>query len=55
VDNPKHALVLPLIDEHKPKCYLCHELFEDMNSLKIHQDSKHKEYFDKYKKTDTEI
>ena len=40
-------LVLPLIDEHKPKCYLCHELFEDMDSLKKHQDSKHKEFFDK--------
>jgi len=48
-------LVLPLIDEHKPKCYLCHELFEDMDSLKKHQDSKHKEFFDKYEKTDTEI
>ena len=55
MDNQKLVLVLPLIDEHKPKCYLCHELFEDMDTLKIHQDSKHKEYFDKYKKTDTEI
>ena len=23
-------MVLPLIDENKPKCYLCHELFENM-------------------------
>ena len=48
-------LVLPLIDEHKPKCFLCHELFDNMNDLKKHQESKHKEFFDKYEKTDTKI
>jgi quinol monooxygenase YgiN len=48
-------LVLPLIDENKPKCYLCHELFENMEGLKTHLESKHKEYFDKYKKDYTEI
>ena len=46
-------LVLPLIDEHKPKCFLCHELFDNMNDLKKHQESKHKEFFDKYEKADT--
>jgi len=49
------TLVLPLIDEHKPKCFLCHELFDNMNDLKKHQESKHKEFFDKYEKTGTEI
>ena len=43
-------MVLPLIDENKPKCYLCHEQFEDMEKLKIHLESKHKEFFDKYEK-----
>ena len=48
-------LVLPLIDEHKPKCFLCHESFDNMNDLKKHQESKHKEFFDKYEKDDTKI
>ena len=39
MDNRKHgSLVLPLIDENKPKCYLCHEQFENMDELiKQHQ------------------
>jgi len=53
VDNQKHALVLPFIDEHKPKCYLCHVLFEDLDSLITHQESRHKDFFDKYEKADT--
>jgi quinol monooxygenase YgiN len=47
-------LVLPLIDENKPKCYLCHEIFENMVDLKKHQESRHKEFFEKYEKYDTE-
>ena len=35
--------------------YSLDKLFEDMDSLKNHQESKHKDFFDKYKKTDTEI
>jgi len=55
VDNQKYAsLVLPLIDENKPKCYLCHEMFENMVDLKKHQESKHKEFFEKYEKYYTE-
>ena len=27
-------MVLPLVDEHKPKCYLCHEGFENIEKLK---------------------
>ena len=56
MDNWKYTnLVLPLIDETKPKCYLCHELFDNMDDLKKHQESKHKEFFDKYEKDDTKI
>jgi quinol monooxygenase YgiN len=47
-------LVLPLIDENKPKCYLCNEQFENMEDLKKHQGLSHKEFFAKYAKDDTE-
>ena len=47
-------LVLPLIDEDKPKCLICHELFEDMEKLKMHQESTHKEIFEKYENDNTE-
>ncbi len=36
-------MVLPLVDEDKPKCYLCHEGFEDIEELRKHQQSVHKE------------
>jgi len=48
-------LVLPLIDENKPKCYLCHEMLEDIEELKSHLESTHKEFFEKYEKDYTEI
>ena len=31
-------MVLPLVDEHKPKCYLCHE---NIGKLREHQKLKH--------------
>ena len=34
-------MVLPLVDEHKPKCYLCHEGFENIEKLREHQNVKH--------------
>lgn len=43
-------MVLPLVDEHKPKCYLCHEGFENLESLREHQNSKHKEFFESHEK-----
>jgi len=39
-------MVLPLVDEDKPKCYLCHEGFENMDELRNHQKSKHVDYFE---------
>lgn len=39
-------MVLPLIDENKPKCYLCHEGFENIEKLRIHQNTSHKEFFE---------
>ena len=49
-----YHLVLALIDEDKPKCFICHKLFESMEKLKMHQESTHKEFFAKYAKTDVE-
>lgn len=39
----KSSMVLPLVDEHKPKCYLCHAGFEDLDKLREHQNTDHKE------------
>ncbi len=38
-------MVLPLVDEHKPKCYLCHEGFENLEELRDHQNTEHKDFF----------
>ena len=46
-------MVLPLIDEHKPKCYLCHEGFEDIEKLREHQNSAHSDFFEENKKPTT--
>ncbi len=41
-------MVLPLIDEHKPKCYLCHMGFENIEKLREHQNIEHKEFFESH-------
>ena len=43
-------MVLPLVDEDKPKCYLCHQGFENMEELRNHQQTKHKDYFEFHEK-----
>lgn len=43
-------MVLPLVDEHKPKCYLCHEGFENIEELREHQNSKHGDFFESNEK-----
>ena len=45
-------MVLPLIDEHKPKCYLCHEGFENVEELREHQKLAHKDFFEENEKQD---
>ena len=37
-------MVLPLVDEHKPKCYLCHKGFENIEELRNHQNTEHKDF-----------
>lgn len=39
-------MVLPIVDEYKPKCYLCSQVFENIEVLRAHQESSHKEFFD---------
>ncbi len=34
-------MVLPLVDEDWPKCYMCHRGFADMEDLREHQRSVH--------------
>ena len=46
-------MVLPLVDEHKPKCYLCHEGFENLEELREHQKIEHKELMESHEKQTT--
>ena len=46
-------MVLPLVDENKPKCYLCHEGFENIEKLREHQNTEHKDFFESNKKQTT--
>ena len=39
-------MVLPLVDEDKPKCFLCHDTFDDYESLRDHQKEKHRDFFE---------
>ena len=43
-------MVLPLVDEDKPKCYLCHEGFGNVEELKKHQENIHKDFFEFHSK-----
>ena len=43
-------MVLSIIDEHKPKCYLCNDTFENMDELRKHQEEAHKEFIDYHRK-----
>lgn len=43
-------MVLPLVDEHNPKCILCHEGFSNIDELRNHHHSEHKEYFEFHEK-----
>ena len=43
-------MVLPLVDEDKPKCFLCHDTFDDYETLREHQDTVHKDFFEYHDK-----
>lgn len=42
-------MVLSMIDQHKPKCYLCNETFENIEELRKHQETIHKEFIEFHK------
>lgn len=42
-------MVLPLVDEYKPKCYICNNAFEDIETLRKHQETDHVEYINFHK------
>ena len=39
-------MVLPLVDEDKPKCFLCHNMFETIEDLKKHQKTGNSDFFE---------
>lgn len=43
-------MVMPLKDEVKPKCYLCHDGFENIEQLREHQNTVHKDFFESHEK-----
>ena len=43
-------MVLPLADEDKPKCFLCHITLKDYDDLKQHQKTVHKDFFEFHEK-----
>ena len=43
-------MVLPLSDEDKPKCFLCHELQKNYEELRRHQKDKHPDFFEFHEK-----
>jgi hypothetical protein len=43
-------MVMPLKDEVKPKCYLCHDGFENIEQLRDHQNTIHKDFFESHEK-----
>ncbi len=39
-------MVLSMVDQHKPKCYLCNDTFENIEELRKHQETSHKEFIE---------
>jgi len=39
-------MVLPLVDEDKPKCFLCHDMFENIEEMQKHQKTVHNDFFE---------
>jgi len=43
-------MVLPLVDEDNPKCFLCHKTLKNFDELQKHQETDHKDFLDFHKK-----
>ena len=39
-------MVLPIVDEAKPKCHVCHAGFDDIDGLRGHQLQAHKKEYE---------
>jgi len=39
-------MILSLVDQHKPKCYLCENIFESIEELRKHQETVHKDFIE---------
>ena len=44
------CMVLPLTDEDKPKCFLCHKMLQNYDEIKKHQEINHKDFFEFHEK-----
>ena len=42
-------MVLSMVDQHKPKCYLCSAVFENIEALRTHQEKDHREFVEFHK------
>ena len=42
-------MVLPFVDEAKPKCYLCHDMFDNIENLRKHQKTEHEKFLEYHK------
>ncbi len=38
-----------MVDQHKPKCYLCSNVFENIEELRKHQEIHHKDFVEFHK------
>ncbi len=43
------SMVLPLVDEYKPKCYICNNVFDTIEKLREHQDTAHSDFVSYHK------
>ena len=39
-------MVLSMVDQHKPRCYLCENIFENIEELRKHQETAHKDFIE---------
>ena len=44
-------MVLSMTDQHKPKCYLCSNVYENIDELRKHQENDHKDFVEFHKNT----
>jgi len=42
-------MVLSMVDQHKPRCYLCENIFENIEELRKHQETAHKDFVEFHK------